>query len=203
MKKLLSLAAALFASAILHAQAASVTLIWEPSPDAATVVGYNVYQLGSPMTKVATTTTATTVQVQNLVAGTSYSWFVTAVNKDGLESDPSNTASFTPAPGVPPAPLFASQAIKQLNSTQWQIDVAIQPIAASYAVTNYYVIITQGATVTKVPLGTALSKSITVPRFSPTSTAIQAENYLGLSAITPGVIYGAPGKSPNLRVTAP
>lgn len=180
-----------------HAQAASVGLTWDPSPDPR-VVGYKLYQDG---VAVQTNIVSTTTTASNLVAGVQYAWYVTAFDTNNIQSDPSNTLLFTPAPGVPPAPVLGSANIVELNATQWRITANILPVGTQYVATNYFVIIKQGTTMTTNAFGTNLTAIVTVPRFSPTVMTLQAANYVGLGAVSSGTSFSAPGKSSNLRVT--
>ncbi len=114
-----------FLSVILGAavtiQATSLSLVWDPSPDAAIpgrISGYKLYYAFSPFTNApapgATNIFSialgnqTNAVVSNLVAGQTYYFAVTSVDADGLESDLSNIASYLvpadPVPGLPELP---------------------------------------------------------------------------------------------------
>jgi len=75
----------------------SVTLAWDPSPD--TVAGYNVYVgtasgvYGSPINNHLSTTITLTLN-----SGQTYYFVVTAYDSAGVESLPSNQATFVPPP---------------------------------------------------------------------------------------------------------
>jgi hypothetical protein len=94
-----------------------VTLAWDASLDPS-VTGYTVYQstnsfltrgLSSAQARFSvpnTLTNALEVKITNLIRGVTHYWVVTASNASGLESDPSNEASYTvPAPPPPPGRL--------------------------------------------------------------------------------------------------
>jgi hypothetical protein len=73
----------------------SINLSWSPSTDNVGVVGYRVYQIGgsrkNQFTTLLTTTTNTTYTVTGLTKGTSYSFYVTAIDAAGNESVPTRT----------------------------------------------------------------------------------------------------------------
>jgi Fibronectin type III domain len=84
-------------------ETASVTLAWDPPSGASGIAGYRVYYGTSSgsypqIINVGNTTTAT---VSNLVSGQTYYFVVTDYNTAGLESAPSNQASFTTGTGPP------------------------------------------------------------------------------------------------------
>jgi len=84
----------------------SVTLAWDPSPDA-DVTGYNLYYgvVGAAQTNRVDAGAALTSTVSNLLAGTTYFFTATAYNADGVESEPCNTVTYTPTTTAMPAPL--------------------------------------------------------------------------------------------------
>lgn len=79
------------------AQATSVTLAWSASPDAS-VTGYRIYYgaTAGGTTNRVEVGPALTCTVSNLVAGTNYFFFATAYDGLGVESEPSNTITYTP-----------------------------------------------------------------------------------------------------------
>src|SRR5688572_16549962 len=83
------------------ANAARVTLRWDPSPDS-NVVGYRVHaqQIGAaPKTSLDVSNTSVAT-IDNLVEGATYSIYITAYDSSRVESDPSNQVSYT-VPGLP------------------------------------------------------------------------------------------------------
>jgi hypothetical protein len=84
-----------------HAQTASVTLAWDPSPDT-NVAGYNVYYGPSSgnYTNIVSPGNTTNVTVSGLMVGANYYFVATALSTDGLESDPSNEINYTPGVSV-------------------------------------------------------------------------------------------------------
>lgn len=87
------------------ANAATVTLAWDPLPTSYNVTSYKVYQASdsTPFTQAALVGgTVSTVQISNLTNGVTYTFYVRAINSTG-EGSPSNTVTNTPAV-VPPAP---------------------------------------------------------------------------------------------------
>jgi hypothetical protein len=73
----------------------SINLSWGAATDNVGVVGYRVYQVGgnkrNQFTTLLTTTTNTTYTVTGLNKGTSYSFYVTAIDAAGNESVPTRT----------------------------------------------------------------------------------------------------------------
>lgn len=103
--RLLAATGLMMGASALSANAASVTLAWDNSPET-DVTAYRVY-VGTVSRGYSTTTTVsnvTSLRLTNLVAGVKYYFAVTARNLAGLESDYSQEISFTPstAPVVPP-----------------------------------------------------------------------------------------------------
>jgi uncharacterized repeat protein (TIGR03806 family) len=66
----------------------SLKLSWEASTDNVGVTGYRIYQDGTALVGLITETSAT---IQNLTAGTAYSFYVTALDAEENESGQSNT----------------------------------------------------------------------------------------------------------------
>ena len=79
----------------------SATLAWDASPDA-TVIGYKLYSgiVGGPQTNVLDAGSALTLTVSNLQTDTTYFFFATAYNAEGIESEPSNLVRFSPSSGA-------------------------------------------------------------------------------------------------------
>ena len=102
MNRLINIPIAVVLSSVI-AQAASITLAWDPSPDAASVSGYKLYQGNS--SGIYSTTyevgNETQVTVPALQEGATYYFAVTAVGTNLLESDFSNEVS-TQVPHFPP-----------------------------------------------------------------------------------------------------
>lgn len=90
--------------ALLSAQ--SVSLAWDPSPDA-TVTGYAVYYGEAPdsLTNRVEAGNNLTVTVTNLVAAHTYYFVAVAYDGDGLESGPSNMISYEVPGPLPPGNL--------------------------------------------------------------------------------------------------
>ena len=70
----------------------SIDLGWDASNDNVGVTGYHIYQDG---TLIVSAHTATSITIPNLDEETFYSFYVTAIDAEGNESVPSNTASAT------------------------------------------------------------------------------------------------------------
>jgi hypothetical protein len=101
----------------------SVTLAWDPSPDV--VAGYNVYVgtasgvYGSPINNHLSTTITLTLN-----AGQTYYFVVTAYDAAGVESLPSNQATFVPPPPTTNAPPVAPTPLTIANTGQLLVSAA-------------------------------------------------------------------------------
>lgn len=94
------------------ASAVSVTLAWDSSPDPS-VIGYKVYYgtQSQNYTSVVVITNGTSVQITDLVIGTTYYFSATTLNNVGLESGFSGELTYlATAPYPPPASLQISRA---------------------------------------------------------------------------------------------
>src|SRR5688500_10394238 len=91
---------------------AAPTLAWDQNTP--TPAGYNVYYSSLPDVSLQRTNVgaATSVNLGFLATGRTYTLYVTAYNSAGLESDPSQTLSFTPPP-PPDAPSITLQPVSQ------------------------------------------------------------------------------------------
>jgi hypothetical protein len=92
----LSVAAWIGFAAAAHAAPDRVTVAWDPNPEP-DIAGYHVYYgvVGSGVTNKVSPGTTTQQQVISLQAQTQYWFYVTAFNTAGLESDPSETLTYT------------------------------------------------------------------------------------------------------------
>lgn len=81
----------------------SITLGWDPSPDAAHVQYYMIHIGNAPGQYNAWTNAQLRTQqtVTNIMPGRSYYFAVTAVGTNGLASDFSNEVEYKPAVGAP------------------------------------------------------------------------------------------------------
>lgn len=77
--------------------ASEIDLAWT-APDANDLIGYRVYRNGNPVAE----PTGTTYRDSGLQAFTTYNYTVTALDSEGLESDPSGSAQATTLDGTPP-----------------------------------------------------------------------------------------------------
>ncbi len=77
--------------------ASEIDLAWT-APDANDLIGYRVYRNGNPVAE----PTETTYRDSGLQAFTTYNYTVTALDSEGLESDPSGSAQATTLDGTPP-----------------------------------------------------------------------------------------------------
>lgn len=197
MKTLLTL---LFALCIFAQSAfsATVTLAWDPSPDPP--VTYRIIIDGSITNDVGDVLTC---QVQNLIAGQTYTFTSYAVDTNGFWSDPSNTVSYTPSEGSPPPPILLSQDGVVTTSNVWRITVSWKPVLPAYAVTNYLMIVKQGTALRTNHVGTNLISVMTVQAFNTTEVFLQSQNNQGFSPLVQVGNYRKPGSSKFLKVTQP
>lgn len=87
----------------------SLKLSWEPSTDNVGVTGYRIYQDGNALVGLVSATSAT---IQNLTAGTTYNFYVTALDAEENESEQSNTAeTFTEQQPISFLPLLSEMGI--------------------------------------------------------------------------------------------
>ena len=175
----------LFALALAQtAFAQTVNLAWDDSPDISTVTNanYRVYIVGKSVAE-ANVGRATTASVSNLVAGVTYEFFVVLVDDRGIESEPSNIASYTVATGLPAVPKFASYTVTGQGNTTWRFVVNVQAPPTNQVVTNILVIFRQSPSfsLTNI-LGTNLTTTALVPAKN-TLIHLQAQNAVGWSPV--------------------
>lgn len=202
MKTILSLAIALLGFA---SQAASLNLAWDASLSAATnAITYKIYQVDGVLTNQQTTATLQAT-FTNLLAGKSYSYFVVAVNSDGIESNPSNLLIYQVPLQVLALPAFNPQRTAALNvGGIWSFTVSWIGVTnkAPYAFTNYLVnMISKDSTNSlPTPNTSLLVKGFPVDDYIITVTASNAN---GLSPInTVLVLSKNPPASPSLRIVS-
>lgn len=199
MKPLITL---LFALAV-SAQAATVTLTWDPSPDATSTnhapVTYTVVANG----QMYDAGNATMLFITNLIGGVEYAFNVVAVDKDGVWSDPSNVVKYTPSEGTPPAPHATFMSITRLSDGRYRVTQTWNPLPSSFMVTNYLMVVSIGATSVTNQVGTNTTASIVVPQFNSANVGLQAQNNQAFSALTNTYVYTKPRGVNNPRVTQP
>jgi len=167
----------------------SITLTWDPSPDA-DVIGYNIYfgtQSGNYTNKVSAGN-STTVTISNLVEGVTYYFAATAYNTSGLESDPSNEISYT-VPGGP----NATPTLDLINNLAIQEDGGARAVALT-GIGSGSAAETQTLTLTATSSNPSLIPAPTVTYISPNSTASitinPVTNLFGSAVITVSVNDG-------------
>jgi fibronectin type 3 domain-containing protein len=102
--------------ACIQFQSLALTLTWRAPESGPEVAGYYVYMRESTSQTFAKVdvANATTLRVPNLIQGKTYTFYVTAFNSHGLESDPSNTFTYTvPSAPVPTGPQMTVEPISQ------------------------------------------------------------------------------------------
>lgn len=104
-----------------QASAAEVDLSWTGSTDSGSgIAGYRVYRNGTLLAKPGNTTSYADTQVS---PGTTYSYWVTAVDNAGNESPASNTVAVTTPQGT--APVF-SDGFESGSFSQWNTAVGLK-----------------------------------------------------------------------------
>lgn len=93
-------------------RAAEVRLAWDPNPET-DIAGYNLWYSSGGAFTLVNAGTNTSVAISNLVEGVSYSFFATAYNTAGLESDPSETIQYLVPLPPPPDPVYPPVIIAQ------------------------------------------------------------------------------------------
>jgi VCBS repeat-containing protein len=176
----------------------TVTLAWDPSPDA-DVIAYNVYygtQSASYTNKV-TVANVTTATVSNLVEGATYYFAATAYNTSDLESEPSNEVSYTVPDGSNLQPT-----LNLLNNIAVQEDAGTQTIVLS-GISTGSPSEAQTVTVTAVSSnpGVVAVNSLTYTSPNPTASLvlIPLANATGTATITVTVSDGQPSNGSIAR----
>jgi hypothetical protein len=111
--RFLGFCVAVFAFATAHAEAATVTIAWDPNPEtdlARYLVGYRTSPTGTET--VINVGLVTTWSLTTAVAGQTYYFRVYAENTSGLRSAPSNEAAAT-VPTTPPPPTGGGLALER------------------------------------------------------------------------------------------
>jgi hypothetical protein len=194
MKTIISLAIALLGFA---SQAASLTLAWDASTT--TNVTYKIYQVDGVLTNQQTTATLQAT-FNNLLAGKTYSYFVIAVNSDGVESDPSNVLIWQV---VIPLPAFVPQRTAALNvGGIWSFTVSWVGVTnkVPYGFTNYFVnVISKDSTNSlATPNTSLLVKGFPIDDYIIIVTASNANGPSPINNVL--VLSKNPPSSPSLRI---
>jgi large repetitive protein len=92
--------------------AASVSLAWDPSPEPG-VAGYRLHYGQPPgnYSDIVDAGAVTNVMIRNLIAGATYSFYVTCYNVFGLESEPSNIVDYSVPSPTNSAPVADAQQV--------------------------------------------------------------------------------------------
>lgn len=128
MKKLMLLIALLPLSIIAAEPKASVGLAWNANTEA-DLAGYRLYRGTNSGSYVFTRDIGLQIQAveTNLVPGITYFWVVTAYNRTGLESEPSNEVSYTiPSITVPVPP--SSNHVAKVVIEQVRVDTTTNTV---------------------------------------------------------------------------
>jgi fibronectin type 3 domain-containing protein len=159
-------------------QAAEISLQWDPSPDT-NAIGYKIYYTTGTnrLVKDVAGSTSSFIAVDN---GNNYSIYVTAYDSAKIESDPSNTVSYSVPDTFPNTPIVLSSSVVQTNGTL-RIKIDWQPAPYEENVTGYKLdVLTNGVLLTNF-FGTNLSASFTVNQKLTTTAWLSKSNFYGLS----------------------
>jgi hypothetical protein len=174
--------------------AVSVTVAWDPSPDA-TVAKYNVYYgpTGGSITNQLPVGKSTSGTVANLAAGQSYFLYVTAASDAGLESPPSNYLTYSPtvAPQAAPPQLTAVPDQSVTAGTQLQVH-----LSATGTGTLTYSLITG-------PTGAAVDSATGVFTWTPAQSQAPSTNAVTVQVSDSGAPGSTTRTSFNVVVTVP
>jgi hypothetical protein len=118
----------------------SVTLAWDPCLDT-NVVGFNVHYgaASRSYTNTVDAGNATNATISGLVAGTTHFFAVTAYDRQGIESDPSNEVSYTVPTTLPAVQIRAAAARQVVLTVTGQTNHTYE-VLATQTFTNWAVI---------------------------------------------------------------
>ncbi len=114
----------------------TTNLSWNGSTDNVDVVGYKVYRNG--VNVLTTNGTGTTATVSGLTSNTTYSFFVTAYDAAGNESNASNTINVTTPFSDTTAPT-APSSLTANNTTETTTDLSWNASTDNVGVVGYYI----------------------------------------------------------------
>ncbi len=159
MKNILAPLILLASIAMARAQVQSYSLTWDPSTST-NVVAYRVYESDGTNTVIQSVQAAIPpatnwMTFSNLVAGRTYTFYATAINDVGLESDPSNTNVWSTVLQLPQ--FNAKRTAATLINGLWTIPVSWNSVSslASYGISNYWVNIVGTDSTNNIPIATS------------------------------------------------
>jgi len=162
---------------------ATATLQWGASSDPA-VAGYRVHStpLSGGATTVVDAGNTTSMTIASLVAGQSYSFFVTAYTADAIESDPSTTVTFTvPVATIANTPptlgLLTDQVVIEGNTLQFKVSAMDSDLPAQTLTFSLG---------TGAPLGASIDPATGVFTWTPTSSQIPSTNIISVKVTDSG-----------------
>lgn len=177
------------------------TLVWDPNTET-NIVQYIIYSrtnglVNTNFTRVGTNLHPNVRFPLALTNGVPYSWYLTAVNDLGLESEPSDVVSwFTPI-GVPPENILA-KSVGGFSGGNW-INLGIRWPAIDlkkYGVTNYVLTVESPTITNRIYLTTNVYSFASLPvndyRFYVLTT-----NSLGVSPLSERSIWSVSKTSPR------
>lgn len=195
---------------VCHTRAASVTLAWDHSPDAASTTNAITYRLmisGVPGHIGALEFDAkaqTSMTVTNLVGGIPYAFKVFAVDANGVWSDPSDTVFYTPSQGSPPSTTNYFTMIQRIPAGGYRVTLKWHPAPPEFMVTNYLMVADYSGGRYTNHVGTNLTGSMDVgDKFPLLIMSLQAENNQGFSATKIASTYTRPGAAKITRISQP
>lgn len=158
--------------------ASEVKLAWNPSPDATGYLMYSVIE-GSGQTNITDVGATTNAIIQNLVAGQAYTFFATAYDTNRVESDPSNSVTFT-AGSVSNRPPTLQPIPNQLADEGRPLQITMQASDPDPGQTVFY------SLGTNVPTGATINTNTGVFTWTPTASQAPSTNQITLIATDSG-----------------
>lgn len=160
-----------------------IDLTWEAASDPESgVSSYKIYREGA----VVGQTTSTSYSDTGLTEGTMYTYEVSAVNCQGLESGLSNQASATTLPDITPPTIVSVEA---LDDPYKVTIVYSEPVEVSSATTPSNYAINYGISISAALLSAdSVTITLTTSKLSPEIPYILTVNYVIDRAVTPNTI---------------
>jgi hypothetical protein len=173
---------------------AAATLVWD-DPDPA-VVSYNVYQVSGTNQQVFRATDKM-LALTNLVLSQTYMFTVTALSQAGVESEESDSVSYTPVVVTAPASPVITNSVWTKVTNYWHVSLGWDVVTnaslyvVTYSTTNFLASI---GTTNRTFLHNSLA-------YGPWKISVQSSNSMGLSPVDSFVLSPTiPAKPSNVRI---
>lgn len=169
----------------------STNLSWNNSTDNIGVAGYKVYQNGI----LKTTTTSTSLLISDLIASTTYNFYVVAFDAAGNSSILSNTVTvttLTPVDTTAPTATFVSASNTTTSSTNLSWNISTDNVGVTgYKVYQNGVLITTTTSTSFAVLGLSSSTSYSfyIVAVDAADNVSNASNTLNVTTLAPAIVY--------------